>query len=295
MVGTAEGSGRSDATMTNSKIPCPHMGLTLPPVRGKPILAPLNGGEGTGEETHTKLAAVSALLGPAPEEGRPEQALPAQLVQSQLYLLNHFRELHQQSMRLQIQKMLCAALAGYDTNTSQISVLQQLALLSPEEQMALDFNLGSTHLLYPGAGAPAYAWPGGPEMTSARKDEMGRTKVGGRRRNFHGKQAVACLQEWLHENVKNPYPSLEVKRALAHTSGLTIDQVDHWFNNARKRRIKGGGKPKKENLNPSAVAHVEHPAKCSVGGTPKNKEGENPNIEHKPQSHVAAGLALRVE
>jgi hypothetical protein len=288
--------------MSNRTIPSPHLELALPPVRGKPILAPLNGGEGRGEEAHTKLAAVSALLqGPAPEEGRPEQALPAQLVQQQLYLLHHFGELHQQSMRLQIQKMLCAAaltsstsqtLAGYDTNASQISVLQQLALLSPEEQMALHFNLGSTRLLYPGAGAPACAWPLVPEMIS-KPTEMGRTKAGGRRRNFHGKQAVACLQEWLHANVKNPYPSLEVKRALANTSGLTIDQVDHWFNNARKRRIKAGGKPKKENLNPSDAAHVEHPAKCSVGGPPKNEEGEK--NEQKPQSNVAAGLVLRVE
>ena len=71
------------------------------------------------------------------------------------------------------------------------------------------------------------------------------------RRKFHGKAAVAYLQEWLYANIKNPYPSLELKRMLARTSGLTEAQVDHWFNNARKRIVKGR-KLKKESQHPAA-------------------------------------------
>ena len=59
-----------------------------------------------------------------------------------------------------------------------------------------------------------------------------------RRRKLHNKEAVAYLQRWLHANMNYPYPSLPLKRALAHGSGLTEAQVDTWFNNARKRLLK---------------------------------------------------------
>jgi len=84
-------------------------------------------------------------------------------------------------------------------------------------------------------------------------DDRGNGRPG--RRRFHEKAAVACLQEWLFANVKNPYPCLDKKRFLARQSGLTEAQIDHWFNNARKRLIKAH-KPKIENVNP-----------CKLGST----------------------------
>ena len=302
MANHAEACGRSAETSTNNT-PSPHLGPALPPVR-MPVLAPLND-EGPSEVAHTKLAAVSALLqGP---DGLPEQALPAQLVQQQL--LHHLKELHQKSMQLQIEKVLCAAALtssaahtlsgpGADANPQQAPLLQQLAMLTPEQQLALHFGLGAARPAYAGVGPAGSAWQG-PELAGARTDDQARPKEGGRRRNFHGKQAVACLSDWLHANMKNPYPSLEIKRALARTSGLTEAQVDHWFNNARKRRIKGGGKPKKENLNPSAAVQIEHrdQAKCAAAGSPKVQAGENPSAEHKNTALAccAALLTLRVE
>ena len=192
----------------------------------------------------------------------------------QLLLQQRLQQLQQQTAILQLQQVLCAQALNSagppppgqappplpDADSSQL--LQQLAMLTPAQQMAL-LQLGGaggalsalSASLLPGpmSGAADSAGQQSSARRAPRSSEAGNSgeNQGTVRRKFHGKAAVAYLQEWLYANIKNPYPSLELKRMLARTSGLTEAQVDHWFNNARKRIVKGR-KLKKESQNPAA-------------------------------------------
>ena len=250
-------------TTTAENSPSPHLGPSLPPVRDIALAALVGDGPGSEDEA-TKLVGLAALLQAQQEPQKEdvswsESALPLQ----QLLLLHHLQQLHQQTALLQFQKALCtAALTSSSTaDSTQLALLHQVAAqhasLLPRAPLAAGSPVCGTAMSE--IGAPASLWTRcAPAPTTNAGDrpaallgEEGpeRDKDGGRRRKFHGKQAVACLQEWLYANMKNPYPSLEIKRALARTSGLTESQVDHWFNNARKRLLKAR-KPKKENLHP---------------------------------------------
>ena len=44
------------------------------------------------------------------------------------------------------------------------------------------------------------------------------------------------LVRWVLENKTNPYPSEDIKEALAQSLNLTKKQVSNWFTNARKVR-----------------------------------------------------------
>jgi hypothetical protein len=48
--------------------------------------------------------------------------------------------------------------------------------------------------------------------------------------------SVELLNHWFESNIDDPYPSSDVKQDLADTCGLSYDQVQHWFINARMRR-----------------------------------------------------------
>eukprot|EP00128_Syssomonas_multiformis_P008120 Colp12_sorted_trinity150504_noHs@7868 len=57
----------------------------------------------------------------------------------------------------------------------------------------------------------------------------------GPRRGVLPRRAVDLLRKWLMEHQDNPYPSDEDKRLLVEQSGLTKDQINNWFINARRR------------------------------------------------------------
>lgn len=59
------------------------------------------------------------------------------------------------------------------------------------------------------------------------------SRTGGRR-NFT-RAEVAPLASWFQKNIHWPYPDKARKQELATASGLTPDQVQHWFINARMR------------------------------------------------------------
>ncbi|KAI8833357.1 homeobox KN domain-containing protein, partial [Chytridium lagenaria] len=46
----------------------------------------------------------------------------------------------------------------------------------------------------------------------------------------------AILIAWLNLNRDHPYPSEIHKSALAQRTGLTMQQVNNWFINARRRK-----------------------------------------------------------
>ena len=55
------------------------------------------------------------------------------------------------------------------------------------------------------------------------------------KRSYFHKHSTAPLKQWLQVNMSDPYPSSEVKSELSTVSGLTYEQVQHWFINARMR------------------------------------------------------------
>jgi hypothetical protein len=172
----------------------------------------------------------------------------------------------QQAVLMQLQQAVCAGVRSGISPASpssqmpcevarrqeELILLQHLSALPPAQIIAL------CPTVLPPFVAPAPIFPSlvftetgniskGLRPAPSSVDDRGNGRPG--RRRFHEKAAVACLQEWLFANVKNPYPCLDKKRFLARQSGLTEAQIDHWFNNARKRLIKAH-KPKIENVNP---------------------------------------------
>lgn len=49
------------------------------------------------------------------------------------------------------------------------------------------------------------------------------------------KEAVAVMLEWLRNHKDNPYPNDDEKAMLIKQTGLTINQINYWFTNARRR------------------------------------------------------------
>lgn len=49
------------------------------------------------------------------------------------------------------------------------------------------------------------------------------------------KEAVAMMLDWLRQHKDNPYPNDDEKAMLIKQTGLTINQINYWFTNARRR------------------------------------------------------------
>ncbi|PXF43904.1 Pre-B-cell leukemia transcription factor 3 [Gracilariopsis chorda] len=48
-------------------------------------------------------------------------------------------------------------------------------------------------------------------------------------------KAKAALERWFHENLENPYPTIEQKLELARTCSMSLNSVNNWFGNKRMR------------------------------------------------------------
>lgn len=55
------------------------------------------------------------------------------------------------------------------------------------------------------------------------------------RRKNATRESTATLKAWLHEHMKNPYPTKGEKIMLAIITKMTLTQVSTWFANARRR------------------------------------------------------------
>eukprot|EP00117_Sycon_ciliatum_P021426 scpid64349/ scgid5942/ Homeobox protein meis3 len=58
------------------------------------------------------------------------------------------------------------------------------------------------------------------------------------RRNLHPESSKQVLQTWLEENLDHPYPLEEKKLEFMSQTGLTMKQINYWFINARRRKVK---------------------------------------------------------
>ncbi|XP_047501614.1 homeobox protein Meis1-like [Penaeus chinensis] len=58
-----------------------------------------------------------------------------------------------------------------------------------------------------------------------------------RRTHQHPREAIEVLTAWLTEHRDHPYPDDEQKATLVRRTGLSTQQVAHWFTNARRRLL----------------------------------------------------------
>jgi len=50
-------------------------------------------------------------------------------------------------------------------------------------------------------------------------------------------KAVALMTDWLRQHQDNPYPNDDEKEALIASTRLTMNQINYWFTNARRRLL----------------------------------------------------------
>ena len=62
--------------------------------------------------------------------------------------------------------------------------------------------------------------------------------TGKKKRTNLPKESKAVLRTWLKRHFQHPYPAEEDKTALAAAAGITVEQVNNWFINARVREWK---------------------------------------------------------
>jgi len=59
----------------------------------------------------------------------------------------------------------------------------------------------------------------------------------------HPRESTLLLDKWFRSHISRPYPSEDEKEWLGNITGLTALQVNYWFINARKRRLRQKGTP----------------------------------------------------
>ena len=55
------------------------------------------------------------------------------------------------------------------------------------------------------------------------------------RKDFSQRKSHECLEAWVSENLTHPYPTDDQKRIFVEKTGMTLRQVNQWFNNYRHR------------------------------------------------------------
>lgn len=74
--------------------------------------------------------------------------------------------------------------------------------------------------------------------------------------HFFPKNATSVLKAWLHEHMSSPYPTKEEKDSLCAQTGLTIEQLNWWFVNARRRKLPNMKPPSNLNLSSGSIPLV---------------------------------------
>lgn len=69
-------------------------------------------------------------------------------------------------------------------------------------------------------------------------------------------QAVAIMLEWLRQHKDNPYPNDDEKAMLIKQTGLTINQINYWFTNARRRILPKWAQQCKWGCSPPRIAQT---------------------------------------
>ena len=111
------------------------------------------------------------------------------------------------------------------SSTNQVAQLDHVfrknstPLVEPESQGFSDKNRGPTLIIQRSR-----------KLTDEFKSPGGRAK--------YSEECLGLMNEWLL-NSTSPYPDREELECLAERTGLTRNQVNNWFTNTRKRKLKG--------------------------------------------------------
>ena len=54
-------------------------------------------------------------------------------------------------------------------------------------------------------------------------------------------RTLGIFTTWLNNHKNNPYPTVDEKKQLCNATGCSIRQVNDWFANARRRKLKHSG------------------------------------------------------
>jgi len=90
------------------------------------------------------------------------------------------------------------------------------------------------------------------------------------------------LVEWLVSHARHPYPSVVDKRRMCRFTGLTFDQVNHWFINARHRLL-GRGKRKPTSDNSRKKRHVKKAKAGTVAVVEEEAEEDSAESDSNPE------------
>ncbi|GAB1598168.1 uncharacterized protein DDB_G0283357-like [Argonauta hians] len=96
------------------------------------------------------------------------------------------------------------------------------------------------------------------------------------------KEAVAIMLEWLRNHKDNPYPNDDEKAMLIKQTGLTINQINYWFTNARRRIL-----PKWA----QAQAQAQAQARSSTPTNTQHSVQTGQQQQHQPQTDLMSTTA----
>lgn len=75
------------------------------------------------------------------------------------------------------------------------------------------------------------------------------------------------MLDWLRQHKDNPYPNDDEKAMLIKQTGLTINQINYWFTNARRRILPNGHNSVNRQYRPFKVIH--YPSSLNSPEAPK--------------------------
>ena len=77
-----------------------------------------------------------------------------------------------------------------------------------------------------------------PQKRKGSRDPIPRPSNNKKRKRMIPPEAVQVMKDWLMAHQEHPYPSPEEKQYFVERTELSLQQVDYWFINARRRILK---------------------------------------------------------
>lgn len=217
----------------------PHEPLILPPIKELFNSATSS----TTPSASSQPPQIQTQSAPAPMMHRQPPPPPPQLYQPQptTYQSTYSNPISpiantpEQHLRTQPSNLIPRSNSFQSSYSHQPPQLQQHQPPNSMPFYAPPMNTGG-HL----SPAPSQASVG-PTRSSSNspvESEAGKEKLNTRKKRQNlPRQTTLILLSWLSEHLERPYPNSREKYDLLLKTGLTIQQLDNWFINARRRKI----------------------------------------------------------
>ncbi len=72
-------------------------------------------------------------------------------------------------------------------------------------------------------------------LTAHDATQYGSLDISKKRRSKLPESAIVMLKNWILDHREHPYPTEEEKAVMCQQTGLTMNQINNWFTNARRR------------------------------------------------------------